>query len=257
VFHVAIGAQILAGAYAAVYVSRAVNSFTLSTFAGICTSIVLSVAIMQVHASLQHRETSNSLRLIASLGMYFMAAGIAAICFGPDIKRGVVSLGSSLQVGSFLVSATDLRYVAALLVVSVVLLSLVKSPAGNGIAAVGSNRRLYAALGHNERRINTIVHMVTGAIAGLCGAFEGLRNGVEPYGYLPLVMSAAVAALLGGRSILLGPIVAGLVLGCLKSFTTQVLSDAWVDTMVFGILVVAVCFCPRIVLAPAAEEKRP
>ena len=257
VFHVALGAQILIGGYTAVYVSHAVNSFMLSTFAGICASIMLSLVMMQAHTNLQRRDTSNSLRLIASIGLYFMVTGLVAICFGPDIKRGTVSHGSSLQLGSLLISATDLRYLTALLTVGGVLMLFVKSPVGSGIAAVGSNRRLYAVLGHDERTVNIFVHVATGAIAGLCGSCEGLRNGIEPYGYLPLAMTAAVAALLGGRSMLLGPIVAGLVLGCLKSVTTQVFSDAWVDSMIFGILLVAVCFWPRLVLAPAVEEERP
>lgn len=257
VFHVAIGAQILAGGYAAVFVSHTVNSFAVAALAGVLSSVVMSLLFMQAHVHLQNRDASNSLRLIASIGLYFMTVGIAAICFGPDIKRGALSLGPPLQIGPLLFSTTDLRYLTALIAVGAVFIALLRTPLGCGIAAVGSNRRLYAALGHDEKWVNALVHVATGAIAGLCGGFEALRNGVEPYGYLPLAMSAAVAALLGGRSLLLGPIVAGLFLGCLKSVTTQVLSDAWIDTVIFGILMVAVCFWPRLVLAPATEEERP
>ncbi len=257
VFHVALGAQILAGAYTAVFISRSVRSFTLAIIAGVCASIAVSLLLIRAYTNLQRREASNSLRLIASIGLYFLAAGICAMLFGPDIKRGFVSIGSSLQVGPLLISPTDLRYTTAIITVGIVLLLLVRTPAGIGIAAVGSNRRLYAVLGHAEGQVLTIVHITAGAIAGLCGAFEGLRNGVEPYGYLPITISAAVAALLGGRSLLLGPIIAGLALGCLKSIVTQTISDAWVDTAIFSILLIVVCFWPRLVLAPAAEEERP
>jgi len=257
VFHITLGAQILAGAYAAVYFSRLVQSFALAAIAGVFASIAVSMVLMRANSSLQRREASNALRLIASVGLYFMAVGICAILFGPGIKRGSVPLGSSLQVGPLLVSPTDLHYTIALITVGIVLMLLVRSPVGMGIAAVGSNRRLYSVLGHAEGRVLTIVHITTGVIAGFCGAFEGLRNGVEPYGYLPITIFAAVAALLGGRSLFLGPIIAGLVLGCLKSIATQTLSDAWIDTAIYGILLIAVCFWPRLVLAPAVDEERP
>jgi branched-chain amino acid transport system permease protein len=257
VFYIALAVQVLLGAYTAVYISQVVQSYFFSVFVGICTSALMSIPIMRLHTILQRREASNSLRLIASIGLYFIAVGICALCFGPDIKRGVISSGLSFQMGSFFLSTMDIRYLASILIVAFILTLVLKTSAGKGITAVGSNRRLYAVLGYNEQHVLMLVHFIAGAIAGLCGAFEGLRNGVEPYGYLPLVISASVAALLGGSSILLGPIVFGLLLGCLKSAAIQVFSDAWIDTTIFGMLLLAICFWPRLVLAPALEEERP
>jgi|GEM_PF-1695312 len=257
VFHIALAVQILAGGYAAVFVSRKVTFFPLILLAAIVSAGVISMILMALHTQLQRRDTSNSLRLIASVGAYFLAAGLASLCFGNDIKRSTLNMGTSWQFGDIIVTSTDVRYVCLLITTIVLLLVILRLPVGRGIAALGSNRKLFAVLGHDDRTVSLLVHLVSGALAGLCGGFEALRNGIEPYGYLPLAISGAVAALMGGRSLIVGPVIVGLLIGVLKSFTTQIIGDAWVDASIYGILLIMVCGWPRLVLAPAIEEERP
>jgi branched-chain amino acid transport system permease protein len=257
VFHIAIATQVLAGGYAAVLVSRQTPSFTLALLAAVVSAEIVSMMLLMLHTQLQRRDASNSLRLIASVGSYFFAAGLASLWFGNDIKRGSLHTIASWQWGHVIVTSTDICYVGVLLFTLVFLAAVLRLPVGKGIAAVRSNRRLYAALGHDERQVNLLVHIVSGAVVGLCGGFEALRNGVEPYGYLPMAVSAAVAALLGGHSMLLGPVLAGLLMGVLKSSATLLFSDAWADTSIYGVLFIMVCVWPRLILAPATEEERP
>lgn len=259
VFHVAIAVPLLAGAYAAIYAYRVAAVGIISSIAlGIFSGVASTFAISLVYAYLQRREASNSLRLIASLGIYFAVAGTFALVIGPDIKTSGISAHSSWQIGHMVLTEPDVRYMASgLLIFAGLGLLLRQSDLGRGIAAASSNRQLYLALGKNEGLMLALVYVASGAIAGLCGAYEGLRNGADPYGFLPAAITAAVAALIGGRSLLLGPVTAGIALGMLRAFTTQVISDRWVDTVIYGLLFALLCFGPAHLLCPAIEEERP
>lgn len=259
VFHVAIAVPLLTGAYTAIYAYRAVSIGAISSIVlGVFSGILSTLAISLIYAYLQRREASNSLRLITSLGIYFVVAGIFALVIGSDIKFSGIASHSSWQIGQMVLTEPDVRYILTSLLIFVGLgLLLRKSDIGRGIAAASSNRRLFLALGKNESLMLGLVYIISGAIAGLCGAYEGLRNGADPYGFLPIAITAAVAALLGGRSLLRGPIMAGIVLGMLRAFTTQLISGRWVDTVVYGLLFVLLCFGPAHLLGPAAEEERP
>ena len=259
IFHIAIAVPLMAGAYTAIYSYRFMgqNQF-FAVFLGACTGIIITYLIAPLYRCLQVREASNSLRLVTSLGIYFVSAGLFALLLGPDIKFSGVSSHESWKLGSIVLTEPDIRYITTSIVFLVGLGFLLRwSKIGREIAALARNRQLYLALGNNELIILLIIYSISGGMAGVYGAYEGLRNGADPYGFLPITIMAAVAALLGRKTLLLGPIAAGLILGILRALTTQVISDRWTDTIVYGLLLILLCTMPSQLLGPAYEEERP
>jgi branched-subunit amino acid ABC-type transport system permease component len=160
--------------------------------------------------------------------------------------------------GQVICTEPDLRYLMTGVILIIGLALIIRwTGLGRNIMALASNRLLYLSLGKNELRLLLVVYGISGGIAGLCGAYEGLRNGVDPYGCLPFAITAAVAALLGARNFLMGPIAAGVGLGLVRSLTIQFISNAWSDFVVYGLLLILLSINPTRLLGPAVEEERP
>jgi branched-chain amino acid transport system permease protein len=259
-FHVAVGVSFLAGGYTAFYVRELLAApIVVCWITGATSGVILNGLVhLLVYRQLQLREASNSLRLIASLGVYFLFSGLAALLFGNDIKNAEIISGWSGKLGGVIITASDCQYIGAAVILGCVLaLSLRFWALGRGLRGVASNPKLYMALGRNDARVTLLATGASGFLAGLCGSFEALRNGIEPYSGLPVAISAAVATILGGRSLFFGPVAAAVFLGLARSATTHLASDRWADFLVYGLLLVIITLGPKSLIGPAVEEERP
>jgi len=260
VFHVAVAVPFLLGGYTAVHLhSRAGLSLAPCCMGAVAVGIVASVAVYTaVYRRLQSREASNSLRLIASLGVYFLCCGTASLLFGTEIENPAVGAAWSVDMSGVIITSTDCRYAGTTVLAAAGLSVLLRSTRmGRGVPALASNPMLFESLGHSGLSVALLAATVSGALAGLAGGYEALRNGIDPYAGLPVAIAAAVAAILGGRSLLWGPIVASLALGVAKSTTTQIASDRWADSVVYGLLLLIAVVRPARLFAPALGEERP
>lgn len=259
VFFVSLALCVLTGAYCSIYVYNHLGCHQyIACVYGLIGGSLCGVSQMFLNRHLMNRDVSNSLRLVASLGLYFAIVGLLSLFAGTGIQPPSHFRGFSLGFYEVIITETDIRYVVSAIVISFLLhILVIHSDVGKSIIAIASNRRLFLVLGKNELLILTLVHLISGSLAGLFGAYEGLRNGVDPFGVLPITMAAAVASLLGGHSILAGPLIAGLLIGVIRAATTQVFSDKWLDTIIYGLLFVVAVFGPAKLFSPSMEEERP
>ncbi len=258
-FHLAIGVPFLGGAYAAIFLaSSAVIPSALVSFAAACGAGLSLLIYGLVYQPVARRNASNSLRLVASLGVYFFCSGLAAIAFGLDIKYAPTVIYDSLELGRVIVTATDIKYVATATIVIVVCACVhPRSSLGSRVLALSGNSSLFEAFGHNPSPIILAAFTLSGALAGLCGAYEGLRNGIDPNSGLAIAISASVACIVGGRSLLWGPMLGALMLGIIQAATTQIFSDRWSDSVPYACLLLLILAGPRGLLGPAHPHERP
>lgn len=242
-FHIAVGVTFLVGGYAAFYSESLLGlPMPLACLAGILGGILTELVIaLLVYRHLMARESSMSLRLIASLGIYYCCSAAIALVFGLDIKITTTDAAWSTRIAGMILTSSDLIYVATAAFAIVALLYVGhKSRVGRSLQAIASNRQLYLALGHNEVYLLAFAAIIAGCLAGLSGAYGALRNGIHPSSGLAFAILAAVATIIGRKWSIVGPLIGALILGIARSATTQLLSDRWADTATYGLLIILV-----------------
>lgn len=259
IFHIAVGIPFLVGGYVALL---CLNAFALPEPFVIIAAILAGVITSQLihgfaYAPLLVRNASASLRLVSSIGAMYLAIGLASLLIGQSVVFPQVFDSSSWVFRKVIISHEDVRYAVMGLVVLLCLGVLShRAKWGLLVAAYIGNPLLYASLGRDPRPLIWGSVSISGGIGGLCGSFEGLRNGIDPNIALPIAVAGAVAAILGGRSLVVGPALGGATLGLIRSVVSQVFSDVWTDTFTYAAMLIIILAGPRRFWASSREDLR-
>jgi ribose transport system permease protein len=182
---------------------------------------------------------------IATLGMSLVVRGILNALFdnfAGSVPESFQSLGydavAGVPVSVFLLAA----------VVAGAWMLLHRTKFGYHLYAVGGNVESARASGIRTGRVVVIAHVLAGMCAAASGMFLASRLGagapwVGPDGGYDLESIAAVVlggtALAGGRGRLLGTVAAVLMLAVLDSVFNQFQANAFVQTLVRGVIIIA------------------
>jgi ribose transport system permease protein len=182
---------------------------------------------------------------IATLGMSLVVRGILNALFdnfAGAVPESFQSLGydavAGVPVSVFLLAA----------VVAGAWMLLHRTKFGYHLYAVGGNVESARASGIRTGRVVVIAHVLAGMCAAASGMFLASRLGagapwVGPDGGYDLESIAAVVlggtALAGGRGRLLGTVAAVLMLAVLDSVFNQFQANAFVQTLVRGVIIIA------------------
>jgi ribose transport system permease protein len=182
---------------------------------------------------------------IATLGMSLVVRGILNALFdnfAGSVPEAFQSLGydaiAGVPVSVFLLAA----------VVAGAWMLLHRTRFGYHLYAVGGNVEAARASGIHTGRVVVLAHVLAGMCAAASGMFLASRLGagapwVGPDGGYDLESIAAVVlggtALAGGRGRLLGTVAAVLMLAVLDSVFNQFQANAFVQTLVRGVIIIA------------------
>jgi len=259
VFHIALGIPFVAGGYITYLVITIFNineplAYSFGAMSGFFIGILID---RTVYYWLDKREASSSLRLVASLGVYFVGAGLFALIFGNRMRVITNGESSSWKWNGVIITTDDIIYIGSALIVALCLsIVLKRSKLGLRLQAGADNPQLFQALGYRLVVIRMIAVGLGSAVAGWAGALESARNGIDPYAGLPIVIMGAVACILGGNSFVTGPLAGALILGMARTLTTQIFSDRWINTVSYLILFLLVWRDPRGVIGSRFGEDR-
>ena len=122
---------------------------------------------------------------------------------------------------------------------------LLSRPVGAVLVGIRDNERRVEALGYNTIAIKIWVFSVGGALAGVAGALYVHRTGFVSPGIFGFTLATNVVlwTLIGGRGVVIGPVVGTLLI----NFASAALADVWLQYWVLGtgvIFVAAVIFVP-------------
>ena len=109
--------------------------------------------------------------------------------------------------------------VGALIVSTLFLTYLIKSPFGQILEAVRENEERLQFLGFNTSMIKAVAFAISGGVAGLAGAFFAPHQGIVTPQVVGFILSAELViwTAVGGRFGLIGPIVGAVLIGFLAS----------------------------------------
>lgn len=248
VFHVALAVPFIASGYIT-YFALTIFKFNLpiAYVFGTTTGILVGIFIDRaVYHWLDRRDASSSLRLVASLGIYFVGAGLFALIFGNRIRVIADNELISRNWNGVILTSDDIVYLASAVLVFVSLnIILRRTRLGLRLEAGADNQQLFQALGYRLVTIRLLAVGLGSAVAGWAGALEAARNGIDPYAGLPIVIMGAVACIIGGNSFVTGPLAGAVILGLARTLTTQIFSDRWINLVSYLILLVLVLRDPK------------
>lgn len=217
--------------------------FGLGIGAAVVLGLLLGIPTLRLRAdylSVVTIATAEILRLVVnarpSAPLTGAARGIGGLSgklgfFRPNfIPEGNYGFGSTLvfnsrQLWSMLVCWS------LVLIVTLILRALVRSPWGRVLRAIREDEDAATALGKNVVVFKLQSFVIGGTIGALAGAMIALDNGsVSPSRWIaPLTFALYTVVILGGAGTVWGPIVGAVTYWFLLSFTDGVLNNLWFD----------------------------
>jgi branched-chain amino acid transport system permease protein len=144
----------------------------------------------------------------------------------------------------------------AVLVVTVALWTVVRSPFGMALLGIRESERRMEVLGYDTWRYKYAAFVLAGLVAGLSGNLYVYYNGFVSPAYLSIVFSATalIMVILGGAGTLLGPALGGAIIVLLENVVSSH-TERWLT--VLGVIYVAVTlFAPEGLAGLVASRSR-
>jgi len=248
IFHMAHGALYTLSAYW-FYVFLVLLRWPLPLAFGLslALSALLGVAVeFFVYAPLTRRSSSTLTALLSALGLYIAIVNVIALLFGNEVKVLRPGIEKTYTLGPVILTRIQVVQVLAFaLLFPVTALALRKSPWGKAVRAVRDNPTLTQVMGGDLWSIRLSVFAVGTALSSVAAMLQALDVGMDPHGGMPMLLTAAVALIVGGVGLFEGAALGAFVLGVLQSLVIWQFSARWADAVTFAVLILFLIFRPQ------------
>ena len=247
VFHIA-----LAGIYSLVpFIALTLGSagipWPICAIVAILAGGVLSVLCEAFnHARLDRKGAGPGLHLVSSLGIFIVLIQLIAMIWGNDVKVLRQGIDAVFTISS--VTLTRAQIVEAAVSCGLLLAFyfwLRFSKLGLQFRALADNPTQLALFGYNTRRLRFLAFGIAGFLAAASSLLVAFDLGFDPHGGLQALLLAIVAVIVGGRESLLGPVLAGFLLGVLRAQIVWHTSARWQDAVTYLLLVLFLFLRPQ------------
>jgi branched-chain amino acid transport system permease protein len=203
------------------------------------------------------RERSELLPLIATIGVSILLQNAMLLVFGPipyafdsPYSNRVIRLG-----GGIFVTWQNLIIIAVSALTIALLYAFMKFTfTGKALRAVAQDRETAGLMGINPSRLIMLTFVIASALAGMGGAMLGPILVLTPFAGTSVIVKAFAIVIIGGFGNVEGTIIAGLLVGLIEAYTTQLLNPGLTDIVVFALLLLMLAFRPTGLIAEKREE---
>ncbi len=243
------GSYSVVGGYVVFYLLKTLGwPFYLAIIIGVIAA-GLSAYILDklVYLPLRKRKSTDTVKLVASIGLFTIIQAAVAIFFSSQFK----TLSNSqiqqkiYQISTGVITQTQLVMLISALVVFAGLMLLFKfSLFGKAIKAVSDDEEVAKIVGINTNRIIAAVFFIGATISGGAGILTGFDTGIEPTMGLHLFLKGVIAAVIGGTGSVPGAFLGAFLLGFAENFGIWKINGEWKDAIAFGLLIIFLLFRP-------------
>ena len=205
------------------------------------------------------RGSAKQVSMITAMGCSFILLNVGGYWNGWGPVNFPALLPSNNLLGTGVLRFTPAQAVV-LLVTAPLLLALYlfvyRSKLGKAMRAVAQNRNAASLMGINAEFTISLAFFLGGSLAGAAGLLYGLYNN-EVFFFVGFRqgLNAFTAAVLGGIGNLQGAVLGGLVIGLVEALTAYYLGQALAPAVVFGVLILVICWRPSGLLGSSQQEK--
>ena len=203
------------------------------------------------------RERGNELLpLIATIGVSVMLQNVMLAWFGPipyafdsPYSEQVIRFG-----GMFFTAQSVLIIVVSTAAIGLLYAFMKFTFLGKALRAVAQDRETAGLMGINPDRLIMLTFVIASALAGMGGAMLGPVLVLTPFAGASVIVKAFAIVIIGGFGNVEGTIIAGLIVGLIESYTTQLLGPGLIDIVVFALLLLMLAVRPTGLIAERREE---
>ena len=194
--------------------------------------------------------------VLLTIALAFMLRGGTSIAFGPESRSYPTPwTGKTTSFGPLVVNDLSLIIlVAALLVTGVLFWVLRRTALGVSVQASSQNQLAAFLCGIRVKRLNTLVWVLSGAMAALCGVLLAAITLVD-IGLWTVLLKALAALVLGGFGSVPGAILGGFVIGLIEQFAGVYMFDGAKDIVAYVVLIAVLLVWPRGLLGEASGRR--
>jgi branched-chain amino acid transport system permease protein len=245
------------GAFSAYFFTHALGGGYLPSIAvalavGAALGFVINAAVF---APLRERG-NELLPLIATIGVSVMMENVMLAWFGPipyafdsPYSEKVIRFG-----GMFFTAQSVLIIVVSTAAIALLYAFMKFTFLGKALRAVAQDRETAGLMGINPNRLIMLTFVIASALAGMGGAMLGPVLVLTPFAGASVIVKAFAIVIIGGFGNVEGTIIAGLIVGLIESYTTQILGPGLIDIVVFALLLLMLAVRPTGLIAERREE---
>jgi branched-chain amino acid transport system permease protein len=246
------------GAFAAYFFTFAFGgnylaSIGVALIVGAALGWVVNAAIF---APLRERG-SELLPLIATIGVSILLQNAMLLWFGP-IPYAFDSPYSNEVIrfwgGTFITWQNVIIVVVSTLTIALLYAFMRFTITGKALRAVAQDRETAGLMGINPDQLVMLTFVIASALAGMSGAMLGPILVLTPFAGTTVIVKAFAIVIIGGFGNVEGTIIAGLAVGLIESYTTQLINPGLTDIVVFTLLLLMLALRPTGLIAEKREE---
>ena len=204
------------------------------------------------------RERGNELLpLIATIGVSILLQNAMLLWFGPipypfdsPYSNQVIRLGG----GTFITLQNLIIITVSTLTIALLYAFMKFTFMGKALRAVAQDRETAGLMGINPAQLIMLTFVIASALAGMAGAMLGPILVLTPFAGTTVIVKAFAIVIIGGFGNVEGTIIAGLAVGLIESYATQLVNPGLTDLIVFALLLLMLAFRPTGLIAERREE---
>ncbi len=250
--HFAHGGVIVASSYIFYFLFSLLHlEFYLSCILAVILAGLVGYLInLIIYEPFRKRKASNSILLIASLGVLILLESFMLIIFGANVQT--IDYIDNVQGLSFYGAIiTPLQIV--IIISSIILfvffyLFMKKTRIGKAMRAVSDNVEVAEIVGISASRIYSWSFVIGSMVAGVAAILISLEQNIEPSMGTGLMIKGFTAAVIGGLGSVPGAILGAFLLGFAENFGIWYLPSGYKDAIAFVLLFLFLLFRPNGIL---------
>ena len=192
------GAVVAFSAYIAYFFFSTLNiNFGFSVLFALVFASLLGWAMNYfVYKKFRERKASNSILLIASLGLLILIESLILILFGADVKTiNYLEVSKGMEIFGAIITPLQIFIVVSSIIIFIGLfLFMKKTKLGKAMRTVSNNKDVAEIVGISSETIYSWSFVIGSLIAGVAGVLIGLEQNLEPTMGTGLIIKGFTAA---------------------------------------------------------------
>ena len=247
-FHIAYGILYTLAAYY-LYSFFKILSLPLSFSLLLALSLLLFSGLlieMGVYRPLFIKQAKSGAVLIASLGVNIFIENLIALVFGNETKILSSGIEPTFTLGSIILTRIQIiQFFTGVVLVFLFYIVIKRSRILKALWVMGDNPDLIRAIGLSIFKLRTLVFISSTFFVGIAGALIALDVGMDPHIGFPVVLTSAVAVIVGGVDSYIGWVLGSFLLAELQSLVIWKASARWTPLITFLLLILILLTRPQ------------